>query len=39
VSKKTEEAIKKMGVKPDHRLVARLAVQVVAYRQESREVK
>jgi hypothetical protein len=34
VSKKSEEAIKHMGVKPDSRLVERLAAQVVAYRLE-----
>jgi hypothetical protein len=28
-----------MGVKPDHRLVGKFAAQVVAYRQESREMK
>jgi hypothetical protein len=37
VSKKTEEAIKHMGVKPDPKLVERLAAQVVAYRMESRK--
>jgi hypothetical protein len=37
VSKKTEEAIKSMGVRPNKRLVARLAAQVVAYRLESRK--
>jgi hypothetical protein len=37
VSKKTEEAIKSMGVRPDKKLVARLAAQVVAYRLESRK--
>jgi hypothetical protein len=35
VSKKTEEAIKRMGVRPDQKLVTKLAAQVVAYRQES----
>jgi hypothetical protein len=38
LSKKTG-AIKKMGVKPDHKLVEKLVAQVVAYRQESWEVK
>jgi hypothetical protein len=37
VSKKTEEAIKHLGVKPDSRLVEKLAAQVVAYRMESRK--
>jgi hypothetical protein len=37
VSKKTEEAIKHMGVKPDPKLVERLAAQVAAYRMESRK--
>jgi hypothetical protein len=38
VSKKTEEAIKHMGVKSDPKLVERLAAQVlVAYRMESRK--
>jgi hypothetical protein len=38
VSKKTEEAIKHVGVKPaDSGLVERLAAQVVAYRMESRK--
>jgi hypothetical protein len=36
VTKNTVEAIKQMGVRPDSRLVAKLAAQVVAYRQESR---
>jgi hypothetical protein len=36
VTKNTAEAIKQMGVRPDSRLVAKLAAQVVAYRQESR---
>jgi hypothetical protein len=36
VSKKTEEAIKRMGMRPDQKLVTKLAAQVVAYRQESR---
>jgi hypothetical protein len=35
MSKKTEEAIKQMGVKPDRKLVGKLAAQVVAYRQEA----
>jgi hypothetical protein len=37
VSKKTEEAIKHVGVKPDPKLVERLAAQVVAHRMESRK--
>jgi hypothetical protein len=37
VSKKTEEAIKNMGVRPDKRMVARQAAQVIAYRLESRK--
>jgi hypothetical protein len=37
VSKKTEEAIKHLGVKPDPKLVERLAAQVVACRMESRK--
>jgi hypothetical protein len=37
VSKKTEEAIKSMGVRPDKKMVARIAAQVVAYRVESRK--
>ena len=37
VSKKTEEAIKSMGVRPDKIMAARLAAQVVAYRVESRK--
>jgi hypothetical protein len=37
VSKKTEEAIKSMGVRPDKRMAARLAAQVVACRLESRK--
>jgi hypothetical protein len=36
VSKKTEEAIKSTGVRPDKKLVTKLAAQVVAYRMESR---
>ena len=36
MTKNTAEAIKQMGVRPDSRLVAKLAAQVVAYRQESR---
>jgi hypothetical protein len=36
VTKKTAEAIRNMGVRPDSRLVAKLAAQVVAYRQASR---
>jgi hypothetical protein len=36
VTKKTVEAIKQMGVRPDSRLVAKLAAHIVAYRQESR---
>ncbi len=37
VSKKTEEAIKSMGVRQDKKIVARIAEQVVAYRVESRK--
>ena len=38
VSKKTEDASKSMGVRPDKKqLDARLAAQVVAYRLESRK--
>jgi hypothetical protein len=37
VSKKTEETIKHMGVKPDPKMMERLAAQVVAYRIESRK--
>jgi hypothetical protein len=33
--KNTAEAIRNMGVRPDSRLVAKLAAQVVAYRQAS----
>jgi hypothetical protein len=36
VTKNTAEAIKQMGVRPDSRLAAKLAAQIVAYRQESR---
>ena len=39
MTKNTVEAIKQMGVRPDNRLVAKLAAQVVAYRQESRVAK
>jgi hypothetical protein len=37
VSKKTEEAIKHLGVGPNRHLVEKLAAQVVAYRIESRK--
>jgi hypothetical protein len=37
VSKKMEEATRSMGVRPDKKLVAKLAAQVVAYRMESRK--
>jgi hypothetical protein len=36
VTKNTAEATKQMGVRPDSRLAAKLAAQIVAYRQESR---
>ena len=36
VSKKTEEAIKHLGVGPNRHSVEKLAAQVVAYRMESR---
>jgi hypothetical protein len=37
VSKKTEEAIKHLGVGPNRQSVEKLAAQVVAYRIESRK--
>jgi hypothetical protein len=37
VPKETEEAIKNMGVRPDKKMVARQAAQVIAYRLESRK--
>jgi hypothetical protein len=39
VSKNAEAAIKKTGVKPDHKLVEKMAANTAAYRQERREAK